>query len=50
MITDFLAPGKAIDEVVPLSIAKIGQHELDFDLTCNQLGSNPVSMTIKVEN
>eukprot|EP00800_Vazella_pourtalesii_P001697 TRINITY_DN1158_c1_g1_i2.p1 TRINITY_DN1158_c1_g1~~TRINITY_DN1158_c1_g1_i2.p1 ORF type:complete len:709 (+),score=135.07 TRINITY_DN1158_c1_g1_i2:33-2129(+) len=50
VITDFLAPGKAIDEVVPLSIAKIGQHELDFDLTCNQLGSNPVSMTIKVEN
>ena len=50
VVTNSLAPGKAIDEVVSLSIAKIGEYELDFDLTCNQLGSNPVSITIQVEN
>ena len=49
VIGDSLAPGQLIEEVISTSIVKAGKYELDFDLSCNQLGTNPVSFEITVQ-
>ncbi|KAI6655182.1 protein-glutamine gamma-glutamyltransferase K [Oopsacas minuta] len=48
VVAESMAPGQSIEEVISTSIAKAGDYELDFDLTCNQLGSNPVTFELKV--
>ena len=49
VIGDSLPPGQSINEVISTSIIKAGIYELDFALSCNQLGMNSISFEVTVQ-
>ena len=46
VLVDTLPPGESVEGIISLSFSNPGNYELDFALSCNQLGSNPISFEI----